>query len=382
MSAAGAAPVSTPPPRDGAGVAAPPEGAAAAVASSAAPARERVLEVGPFRGSRAEWDELVEGDPHATYCHLSCWRRVMEDVLGHRSHDLEARDENGRLVGVLPLVSVRSRLTGHHLLSLPFLNYGGPVGTPAAQTLLAEEAWTTAASIGVDDLELRARHELRSSLEVRARKIAVLLDLPDDPDVLWKEAFTSKLRAQIRRPLKEGMEVRFGRDQLPAFYDVFARNMRDLGTPVLPKRYFEAVAKGLGERAVFVAVWWNGEPVAGAYGVVWRDEFEMVRASSLREHNRKAPNMLLYWSCMQEMISRGMRVFSFGRCTPGGGTHRFKRQWGARDVPLPWLAWSRSGGPGLPTAERPLFRLASEMWSRIPVAVANRVGPYLARRLP
>jgi FemAB-related protein (PEP-CTERM system-associated) len=247
---------------------------------------------------------------------------------------------------------------------------------------LAEEARRLAEELGVDALELRTRHVVGSSLVRSERKIKVILDLPESADTLWNERFRTKLRAQIRRPLKEGMEVRFGRDQLPAFYEVFARNMRDLGTPVLPRRYFEAVAEMLGAAAVFAAVWWGGRPVAGSYGAVWGDEFEMVRASSLREHNRMAPNMLLYWGCMCEMISRGVRRFSFGRCSPGGGTHRFKQQWGGREVPLPWLSWGRNGTPPRPPAERSLLRFASAVWTRLPMPVANRLGPFFARRLP
>lgn len=338
--------------------------------------------MGPFQGSAAEWDEFVSSAGESTYAHPWAWRGIMEDVLGHRTHYLEARTNEGRLAGVLPLVEVRSRLTGNFLMSLPFLSYGGPIGSPSAQTCLAERACRMAQKAGVRLLEMRTRHRLSSALTTSDRKITVVLDLPRDARSLWEDGFSSKLRAQIRRARKEDMDVHFGRDQLEPFYEVFARNMRDLGTPVLPRRYFEAIADGLGERATFASVWWKGIPLAGGYGLTWGREFEIVRASSLREHNRKAPNMLLYWALMERSIDAGLARFNFGRCSPGSGTHRFKRQWGGADVPLPWLTWSANGHGATVPSQRSTLRAAAAVWQRLPLAVANRLGPFLARRLP
>ena len=115
---------------------------------------------------------------------------------------------------------------------------------------------------------------------------------------------------------------------------------------------------------------------------IWRDEIEVTWASSLRAYNKSSPNMLLYSQLMEEAIERGIRVFNFGRCTAGGPTHRFKQQWGGHDVPLPWPSWSRDGTIGTPSPDRPAFRLATAAWSRLPLAIANRLGPVLARHIP
>jgi CelD/BcsL family acetyltransferase involved in cellulose biosynthesis len=178
------------------------------------------------------------------------------------------------------------------------------------------------------------------------------------------------------------MEARFGPDHIEAFYEVFARNMRDLGTPVLPRALFERIAQVFPDIAVFGAVYRGEQPVAAGCGFRWRDEFEMTWASSLREHSRQAPNMLLYWSFLERMIGHGVRVFNFGRCSPGGGTHRFKRQWGGVDTALPWAQWTAGQVETTPSPERPLFRVASAAWGRMPLGLANRIGPLLARKLP
>lgn len=329
-----------------------------------------------------DWDAALSHLPGANFCHLLGWREVMAEELGHRTHYRVAVDGEGRTCGLLPLVRVRSRIFGDYLVSMPFLNYGGPVGSPAARRALAEDAVALARRERVDLLELRGREELPGPLSRSDRKVTVLLPLPATAEELWNDGFRGKLRSQIRRPQKEGMESRFGPDQLPAFYEVFARNMRDLGTPVLPRGFFKRIAETFPAEVIFGATYLGDTAVAAGCGFLYRDEFEITWASSLREFNRLAPNMLLYWSFMEHVIGRGGRVFNFGRCTPGEGTHRFKLQWGGADEPLPWAQWSPGGVDATPSPDRPLFRLATSAWQRIPLRVANRIGPVLSRQIP
>lgn len=338
-----------------------------------------VIEAGDWEA----WDDFVAAVEGSSFCHLREWREVLESELGAECLYRMVVNRGGGCEGVLPLVRVRSRILGHYLVSLPFLNYGGSLGSPAARRLLEEWAVAEARRSGADLLELRSRGEAEymSALREVERKVTVVMELPAEVELLWKR-FPSKLRSQIRRPQKEGMTVEFGPDQVGAFYEVFSRNMRDLGTPTLPRGFFTALPRRFGERVVFGAVYLGSQPVAAGCGFVWKGEFEMTWASSLREHNAKAPNMLLYWSFMEELIRRGVGVFNFGRCTPGGGTHRFKLQWGGRDEPLRWGQWSARGVEATPSPERPVFQLATAVWRRTPLAIANRVGPVLARRLP
>jgi FemAB-related protein (PEP-CTERM system-associated) len=266
---------------------------------------------------------------------------------------------------------------------MPFLNYGGSIGSDGARAALENEAVALGREGSVELLELRYRGESPNPPLVRNdRKITVVLDLPNEAEQLWDQGLRSKVRSQIRRPQKEGMTARFGSSEREPFYRVFAENMRDLGTPVLPSRFFEMLSEVFPTVVEFGCVYHGSVPVAAGCGFVWRGEFEMTWASSIRAYNTMAPNMLLYWSFMQSMIERGIGVFNFGRCTPGGGTHRFKSQWGGKDETLPWGQWSPSGVAETPNPDRPVFQLATRIWSRLPLAVANRVGPILARRLP
>ena len=328
----------------------------------------------------AAWDALAAADADGTFCHLHAWRGIMEDVLGHQTHYLEARAQDGTLSGILPLIRVRSRLFGDYLISVPFLNYGGPLGHGPARAALCTEAMAIARKLDVDLLELRARDIAPPGLALSARKLAVIVPLPASSEELWEKQFRSKLRNKIKRPMNQGMECRFGPEQLDAFYDIFARNMRDLGTPVLPRRWFESISELLGDVVVFAAVYWGDVPVAAGCGFLWNGEFELSWSSAIREYNSRHPNMLLCWEMMKESIRRGATDFSFGRSTPDSSTHHFKQQWGGADVVLPWGTWGRRTAPPNPNSAK--YRVARSVWSRLPLPVSRRLGPVLSPYIP
>jgi FemAB-related protein (PEP-CTERM system-associated) len=341
------------------------------------------LSVAQEAGGAADWDAFVRAAEGWTHFHLAGWRSVMEEALGHQCPYLAARDSEGRLVGVLPLVRVKSLLFGHYLVSMPFLNYGGPLGSGDAVRALVEHAVGLARQDGARLLELRSRRPLALDLPVSQRKITVVLDVPSrDPDVLFK-AFPSKLRSQVRRPGKEGVAVRFGRDQLEAFYTVFARHMRDLGTPVMPRRFFERAADVFGDDVWIGCAWLDGAPVAAGWGFRWGGEVEVTWAAALGAYHRVAPNMALYWAFMERAALEGCTMFNFGRCTPGSGTHRFKQQWGSRDEPLYWYQHASAGRPArTPSPDDAAWSWGPRLWRRLPLALANRLGPPIVRCIP
>jgi serine/alanine adding enzyme len=340
------------------------------------------LDVRPFSGSGAEWDQFIRSSPGWTHCHLWGWKHVLEEGLGHECLFLAAAGSAAQPEAVLPLVRVRSMLFGRYLVSMPFLNYGGPIGSPAGVQALAADAVHRADAERARLLELRSRGPLELNLPVSHRKITVVLDLPiGSADPLWK-ALDAKVRSQVRRPQKEGVTVAFGLDQLDAFYTVLARHMRDLGTPVQAKRLFRLIADTFPEDVWFGCAYVKGRPVAGGCGFRWGDEFEMTWASALREFNPIAPNMLLYWAFMERAVAHGIRRFNFGRCTPGGGTHRFKRQWGSRDEQLWWYQHGRGGVAATPSPDHGAYAWGPRVWQHLPLALANFLGPHIVRCIP
>ncbi len=341
--------------------------------------------VSRYEGDGADWDGFVREQPHWTHFHLHGWRRVMERVFRHECVYLVARSDDAGIIGILPLVRVRSVVFGHFLVSMPFVNYGGPLGSDAAVRALVAEARRLAESGRAKLLELRSRAPLPIDLVPSHRKITVLLDLPPTSEELWK-SLPAKLRSQVKRPRKEGVEVRFGVDQLAPFYQVFAHHMRDLGTPVQPQSLFEVIAEVFPDDVHFAVAYHADLPIACGCGFRWADEFEITWASALRSHNAMSPNMLVYWELMEKMVLAGVRTFNFGRCSPNSGTHRFKMQWGGREEQLWWyqqhLTGAATGAEGLPSQDRGVFALATRVWQRLPLSVATQLGPSIVRFIP
>lgn len=339
------------------------------------------LAVTHYNGSPAEWDSFVRAQPGWSHFHLHGWRAIMTDVLGHDAPYLVATSPDGVVRGVLPLVRVKSAVFGHFLVSMPFLNYGGPLGDDAAVRALVQHATAMSISDGVGVFELRARGALPLDLPVSHRKITVLMDIPEGgSDALWKQ-FHTKVRNKIRKPQKDGVTARFGPDQIAPFFDVFARRMRDLGTPTQPLALFESIAATFPDDVIFGCAYYEDRPIACGCTIRWGSETEMTWASALREYAKLAPTMLLYWEFMKGAADTGVRVFNFGRSTPNGGTHEFKRQWGTHDEPLWWYE-RRAPGATTPAEGQGAIGLGPRIWKKLPLTVANALGPRVVRFIP
>lgn len=346
------------------------------------PGDVQVVSVGDERAT--EWDGFVAAHPAASAYHGYLWRGVIRRSFGCETHYLMATSAGGRVSGVLPVARLKSRLFGDFLVSLPYFNYGGPLSdSQAADTALTDHAVALAKSLGVGHLELRERTERNGPWAVRTDKVAMVLDLQPTTDQQFA-ALGSKLRSQVRRPQREGVAVECGGlELLPKFYRVFARNMRDLGTPVYAVGFFETMLTLLGDAAEIVVVSVGAVPAAAGFLIHLRGRTEIPWASSVREWNPVGVNMLLYWEAIKAAISRGSTQFDFGRSTAGAGTFRFKAQWGAGPQPLYWHYWLADGRdmPAL-RPDNPRFSMAIRTWQRIPVWAANLLGPPIVRNLP
>jgi serine/alanine adding enzyme len=326
------------------------------------------------------WDTFVNTRGDVAGYHAWGWRRVFSNAFGHEPVYLIARQDQ-EVAGVLPLVQIKSLLFGHSLTSLPFLNYGGVMSdTSAAGAALIAAAGDQARARKCKHVELRHVARQFPDLPCKTHKVAMHLPLTA---TIWDD-LDRKVRNQIRKAEKSGLVVERGGESLLAdFYTVFARNMRDLGTPVYSRRLFEEVLRTFPDRALLHIVRLKGQPVAA--GVTYRTAsmVQLPWASSIREFNSLCANVLLYWDAIQFAQSTGAGVFDMGRSTPNEGTFKFKAQWGAEPVPLHWEYQLTSDGrlPNVSPAN-PKFQLAIALWQRLPLGVATRVGPMIVRAIP
>lgn len=362
-------------------------GAVTAVLDTSASVQFAIDVHGPGKPwDRTAWDAFVDVTPNATPYHRSEFRDLIEKVFGHPTYYLSALTAEGGVCGVLPLVRLRSRLFGDFMVSMPYFNYGGALATESSVAeALMDRAASLGTELGVSHVEFRDVVPYDTRWPARTDKVVMELTLPDDEEALWKQV-GPKIRAQVRRPHKDGREIsveRGGLELLPDFYRVFAINMRDLGTPVYGKGFFREILQRLGDRTRIILIKVAGEPAAAGFLLQGGDRMEIPWASSLREFNGIGVNMLMYWEALRFSIERGCRVFDFGRSSVDSGTYRFKRQWGAEPRQLYWHYWLAGGG-ALPelNPNNPKFRLAIRVWQKLPVAVANLLGPPIVKNLP
>ncbi|VAW71557.1 FIG070318: hypothetical protein [hydrothermal vent metagenome] len=330
-----------------------------------------------------QWNQYVDKNPACSIYHRYEWKQVIEDTFGHQTYYYIARNTQNEVVGLLPLIRLKSVLFGDFLVSMPYFNYGGAIADHSEiEQQLMTTANTLAEKLQVQHIEYRDDIS-RANLPVQTNKVNMILALPSDEDGLW-QGFTPKLRAQIKRPQRENPEVFIGKDELlDEFYNVFAHNMRDLGTPVYARSFFKNILTTFPLNSHILVIRWQGQPVAAAFLIGHNDTLEIPWASTLRKVNHLSMNMLMYWEVLRFAIKKNYKQFDFGRSTRGAGTYRFKLQWGAKPKPLYWHYWlpEKSELPSL-NPSNPKYALMIYVWKRLPVFVTRWLGPLLVKNLP
>lgn len=329
------------------------------------------------------WRAFVETHPQCGNYHRWPWKRVIEEAFGWPTFYLVA-ESDGRATGILPLVFQKSVFFGSLLCSLPFFSEAGIVteDRETAQSLLAE-AIRLATELRTQYLELRHNRLAPIDLPAKTKKVTLRCNVSNEPEEIMQRLST-KMRTNVRRAQKSGIEAEFATSEfLDDFYCVFAKKMRDLGTPVYSKRFFETILKVFPEEAFICRLRHRGMTVGVAFLTGYRQTIEANWSASLPQLLSLRPNMALFWNLLCFAGKRGYSEFDFGRSSVGSGTYSFKMQWGAKPTQLYWNYWISSGEtvPEL-DSESPRYRAAIWVWKRLPLAVTNLVGPSIARCLP
>ncbi len=312
------------------------------------------------------------------------WLVVLRRGLRHKPFLLVALHD-GEPVGTLSLALVRSLLFGRFLVSLPYVNLAGVVSRNAeATTALIDRAVELADQYDVQYLELRQDALVKhpALTEYTTSKVNMCLTLPDTVEKLWDQ-LSGKVRNKVRKGEKQGFTVHWGaEDLLPDFYAVFARNMRDLGTPVFGRELFEVILSEFPEAAELCVVRAEGRPVAGALLIHGNGVTEVPSASSLRAFGSLNANDWMYWQLLQRAVTRGQHTFDFGRTSVDSSTYVFKKKWGSKPVPTFWQYYTRRGSVTEMRIESGHYDRMIRLWQRLPLWLTLRLGPLIVRGIP
>ncbi len=332
-------------------------------------------------GRRGDWDAYVATAEGASFFHRAGWREVLQRAFGHRPFFLYA-EEAGAITGVLPLAQVRSLLFGNSLASLPFCVYGGIVAdNAAAATALREEACRLAEQLGVGALELRNWRESDADWPVKELYFTFRKAIDPDDEVNLK-AIPNRQRAMIRKGIKEGLESEWD-SGVERLYRVYSESVRNLGTPVFSRRYLEVLMEVFGDDCSVLMITHGGKDVAAVMNFYFRDEvLPYYGGSTSASRDIKGVNHFMYWELMRRSSEQGYRLFDFGRSKKDTGPFSFKKNFGFTPEPLPYEYYLvKSDAVPDVNPLNPKYKLMVETWSKLPLPLANFIGPFIARSL-
>ncbi len=342
-----------------------------------------------------QWNDYITCNKYASVYHHTAFRDAVARTYKHEPFYLFASNEHGRITGVLPLFLLRRPLIGRELVSLPFCDYGGLLSDcHDTGVALFKKAIEIARELHCTHTQLRQTYSLdylstilneftpgkKVAIREITTKVGMRLYFNTSPDDLFN-SFPSKLRSQIRKPLKQGFNVRVGGEELlKDFYMVFYQNMRHLGSPVHSVDLMKNILLCYKEKARVFVVYTRGVPVAGSLTIAFQQSLVNPWASFLRQFSKDSPNMLLYWTMLEYAAINGYRIFDFGRSTREESTFRFKQQWGARAEQLYW--YTITDGAEQPTgslSQEHLRKTFETMWQHLPMGVTTRLGPAIRK---
>ncbi|TYK65765.1 FemAB family XrtA/PEP-CTERM system-associated protein [Colwellia echini] len=332
------------------------------------------------------WDAYVKQHPSASPYHRIAWMKAISNAYKHQCFYWIAKQSDGTVVGVLPAVLIAPPFSKGSLCALPFCDVGGILANneEVSDALLNQALqFCKVKNILAFDNRSSIKSETLFDVENSATtKVRMLMDLPEDSDALFS-GFKSKLRSQIRKSEKNGLIANTGNSSqfVSEFYQVFTRNMRDLGSPVHSKKWFEEIATSYGEDAIIATVYSENQ-VVGAGIVLFNGRKACIPwASTNADFNRLAPNMLLYWTLLKYVNDRGCEEFDFGRSTVGEGTFKFKSQWGASPELLNWQKYNNTGQLILESTGdiSNLRALVERVWRKLPVNISEYIGPKVRK---
>jgi FemAB-related protein (PEP-CTERM system-associated) len=347
-------------------------------------ARVNGVNIRPYEdGMQTAWDAFVARQPEGTLFHATAWKRTIERAFGFEPRYLVA-EESGEIRGVLPLFLSSNWIQGRTLISTPFAVYGGICASdPIASQGLREAACRMAAEEGVNYLELREPFRAYGDgFLTKELYVTFEQELPGDPEKLLR-GLPKDTRYMIRKGQKSGLRAVTGNDQLDPFYEIYAQSVRNLGTPVFGKRFFKIALEEFGSAAEVMVIRNDTKALAAVLSFRFRDAILPYYGGSLLEGRQFAANNYMYWEVLRSACERGLRSYDFGRSKLGTGSYFFKTQWSMRERPLPYQFYlvRRKNLPNFSPAN-PRFKLATEIWKRIPFSLTKTLGPALVRLFP
>lgn len=332
---------------------------------------------------RERWSAFVNKAASSMIAHQIGWLDVMQKGLGHKPKYLLAINDD-KVTGVLPLILLKTFWGTCYTISLPWIDYGGICADDhETEKLLLDAAKRITDSEKAEFMELRSVEAGNQDLTIRDDKVTFLLRLEKDSEGILK-SFNAKLRNQIRKSQKSELTVEFGGlEQLPDFYEIFSWKMHDLGTPVWSYTFFETILKTFPTAAEIIIIKKDGKAIAGGLVLAFKGRLYVPSAAAYRSALRYCPNHALYWEVIKRGCAEGYKYFDFGRSKIDSSTFKFKQQWVPTPTSLAWQYYlARAKNMPSINPSNPKYKLFINIWRKLPLRVANYLGPKIIKNFP
>ncbi|MCU7869189.1 MAG: FemAB family PEP-CTERM system-associated protein [Candidatus Thiodiazotropha sp. (ex Lucinoma borealis)] len=333
--------------------------------------------------SLKNWNQYLEKRDNACFYQLLEWQTINSNYFGHKIYCITAEIDN-KLVGVLPVVSIKSILFGHILSSMPFVNYGSSCSDSADIDLkLIEAVCKIAVEDKTDYVELRSVTPTAVGLKEATNKISLTLTLDQNHQNIW-DSYKSKHRTNIRRVYKNGITIRCGGEELLSdFYQIISKSWRTLGTPIYSIKYFEQLFIHLREHIKIFVAYKGDIPVAAALNGYYKNTVEGMWLGIDQNYRTLQPSYVLYWEMIKHACESGYTNFHLGRSSVDSGGESFKRKWNAETKQLYWQYYLNRAKdmPNL-NPSNPKYKYFINMWSRMPLKATQLLGPLISKYIP
>jgi serine/alanine adding enzyme len=326
-----------------------------------------------------KWEAYVQKSSKSTFFHQLGWKRVIEKTFKFKPIYLLAQ-ENNEIKGILPLFLITQGYFGNRIISLPFSTEGGVCADNAdVEKQLIDKAKQVADENKVSYLELRQEENIQTDLVSKDYYYTLILKLDKTPEIVWMNADKRARNAQ-RKAISLGITVDRGIGYFDSYYKVFSKNMRDLGTPVDKRDLFTNIIDEFPNQIDIVVAKQQDKVIGGIFLIKFKNKIKSEWASSYRECFHLNPNELMYWEAIKKACEDGVEYFDFGRSLWESGTFLFKKHWGAEPKQLHYKYYVREGKMPDISQENPKRKMFAAMWSKLPLFVANKVGPWLREK--
>lgn len=326
------------------------------------------------------WDDFVMASEDASFFHLSAWQAIIRQAFAHSTYFYFA-EQDGEIVGILPLVHIKSLLFGNALISNAFCVYGGIVANnDEVFSALTLQARALAQELGVDYLEMRNRVQKHPDWPYKPLYVTFRKTLHPDVDNNLN-AIPRKQRAMVRAGIKAGLNSVI-EDSVDRFYQAYSESVRNLGTPVFPKHYFQILKQAFGDDCEILAIEQEGRLIASVMSFYFKDEVLPYYGGGTALARDLKGNDFMYWEVMRRAVEKGCRVFDYGRSKLDTGSYRFKKHWGFEPEPL-YYEVDLVNATQMPDINplNPKYQLFIAAWKRLPLPISQMIGPWLAKDL-